>query len=272
MGSQAAFLLVIDRRAILLGLPLVLAGCDAKQSARVVARGHAAYFLWAGVPAPPWLAEAGVLYLLAGEVRAAGSPCFTPLRAVPRLRDPLVWLTVRTERLDWGFAGDGALFARILRELARWEAGGNRLIGLQIDFDAATRGLDGYANFLQAVRRALPPRYRLSVTGLMDWGAHADPASLARLGGTIDEAVIQTYQNRTTIPDYAAYLRRAATLPFPFRVAVVEGGEWREPPELARSAMYRGTVVFLLSPAHGIDCARTLISPAEAACRHRARR
>ena len=61
-------------------------------------------------------------------------------------------------------------------DLVRWQAAGNHVAGLQIDFDAATRGLGSYAAFLAQLRRRLPGHYRLSVTGLMDWSAHGDPA------------------------------------------------------------------------------------------------
>ena len=58
--------------------------------------------------------------------------------------------------------------------------------------------------------------------------------------------VIQTCQGRHTIPGYEGYLAGLSTLPFPYRIGVVEGGEWREPAGLARDPHYRGTVVFLL--------------------------
>jgi hypothetical protein len=151
-------------------------------------------------------------------------------------------MTVRAERLDW----QEAVYRRVLGDLTRWDAAGNRLAGLQIDFDARTRGLAGYAQFLAELRRRLPARYRLSVTGLMDWSAGGDPAALVRLAGTIDEVVIQTYQGRRTIPGYQHYMASLMRLPMPYRVAIVEGGEWQEPPGLAADPEFKGYVVFLL--------------------------
>ena len=165
------------------------------------------------------------------------------LRATPQGAKPALWLVVRANRLDWS----PELHAQVLRQLERWAAA-NRVEGLQIDFDAATKGLDGYAAFLADLRRRLPRRYKLSVTGLMDWSANGDPAALARLAGTIDEVVVQTYQGRTTIPGYEAYLAKLQRLPLPYRVALVEGGEWRAPPGLERDPEFRGYVVFLVSP------------------------
>ncbi|MDE8653052.1 DUF3142 domain-containing protein [Novosphingobium album (ex Liu et al. 2023)] len=241
---------MVTRRALLAGLlgTAALAACRRRQPAaratRVDPRDHAAFFLWAGVRAPDWLGAARTVYLLAGEVPHRDPPRFVPLRAVPRVRGPQVWLTVRVERLDW----PEAVTQTVLQALARWEMAGNRLVGLQVDFDAATRGLAGYAAFLARLRARLPQRWRLSITGLLDWSAGGDPAALARLAGVVDEIVVQTYQGRRTIPGYEAYLRGLRTLPIPFRVALVEGGAWREPPGLAAQPNFRGYVVFLLPP------------------------
>lgn len=221
-------------------IALALAACSGPRD-RVDPARHDAFFLWAGVTPPAAMARARVVYLLAGEVRRDGA--YVPLRAVPHVTGAEVWLVVRAARIDW----TPSLEDRILAELDRW-AGRNRLAGLQIDFDASTRHLDHYAAFLANLRARLPQRYRLSVTGLMDWSAHADPAALARLRGVVDEIVVQSYQGRHTIPGYDAYLARLGRVPVPFRVAVVEGGEWREPAFLRATPAYRGTVVFLLPP------------------------
>jgi hypothetical protein len=151
---------------------------------------------------------------------------------------------VRTERLDWS----EQVYADLAHDAAKWEQAGNRLAGIQVDFDAATRGLGGYAHFLADLRRRLPSRYRLSVTGLMDWSANGDPAALAKLQGFVDEVVIQTYQGRNTIPGYEGYLTALRRVPVPYRIALIERGEWREPPGLRADPRFRGHVVFLLPP------------------------
>lgn len=227
------------RRAAL-ALALLLAGCGAAPEAKVDPARYDAFFLWPGVKPSEPLRRARTLYLLAGEVRAR-EPGFVPLRAVPHLREPEVWMTVRVERLDWR----EDLYARVLIELDRWRAAGNRVAGLQVDFDARTRGLEDYRRFLEDLRRRLPRRYRLSITGLMDWSAQGDPKALAGLAGTVDEVVIQTYQGRRTIPGYQRYMASLARLPLPYKVGLVEHGEWRAPPGLARDPEFRGYVVFL---------------------------
>ncbi|HEX9932331.1 MAG TPA: DUF3142 domain-containing protein [Allosphingosinicella sp.] len=224
---------------------LALAACDRTDPGVVDAGRHDAFWLWAGVRPQPALADAKTLYILDGEILAARPDRYVDLRpGVPRLPNTQLWLVVRTDTLAWPEAALPSLVAR----LDRWAAAGNRVEGLQLDFDAATSGLDAYAAFLREVRRALPARYRLSITGLMDWSANGDPEALAALRGTIDEAVIQTYQGRTTIPGYEAWFRRMKDFPLPFRVGLVQGGEWREPPGLAAEPNFRGYVVFLLNP------------------------
>jgi len=238
---------VIARRALTgLAILALLAGCRASEprhSARVDPRNYDSFFLWGGVRAPGYLDRARTVYILAGEIRRGD-----PLRLVllqpapPRARQPELWLTVRAERLDWG----EGVYGEIDRLLAQWAGAGNRVAGLQVDFDAATRGLEDYRTFLTKLRSRLPKRYGLSVTGLMDWSANGDPAVLAGLVGVVDEVVVQTYQGTRTIPGYARYFRRIARLPVPHRVALVEGGEWSEPPELANDPQFRGYVVFLI--------------------------
>jgi hypothetical protein len=222
---------------------LLGAGCAKEVPQRVDPERHDAFFLWAGVKPPAVLAKARTLYLLDGEVRAGDGRRIVPLRPqAPRIAHAEVWLVVRTERLDW----NEEVYRQLLSDAARWEGNGTRLLGVQIDFDAATRGIAGYAAFLADLRRRLPERYRLSVTGLLDWSANGDPAQLARLRGVVDEVVVQTYQGRKTIPGYEGYIAGLMRLPVPYKVGLVEGGEWRAPPGLERDPEFRGYVVFLL--------------------------
>jgi hypothetical protein len=186
-----------------------------------------------------------VLYILGGEIRRGGPARLIDMRAaVPQVRHGAVWLTVRAERLDW----DEPTWHAVLAMLKHWRAAGNPLEGLQMDFDAATPGLGRYRAFLAEVRRRLPPREHLSITGLLDWSAHGDPAALAGLAGVVDEVVIQTYQGRSTIPGYTTYFRQIERLPIPHKIALVAGGEWTPPPELARDRRLTGYVVFLVKP------------------------
>ncbi len=226
-----------------LALLALLGACSGGDApARVDPARYDAFFLWAGVKPPPALKQAKTLYLLAGELRRDGR--YASLRAVPRVQHADVWLVVRVERLDW----DEAATATVLRELARWRAAGNRMAGVQIDFDSSAKGLAGYAAFLKHLRARLPADMKLSITGLMDWSANADPAALAGLKGVVDEVVVQSYQGRQTIPGYEVYLAKLARVPVPHKVALVEGGQWREVASLKNDPLFRGYVVFLVNP------------------------
>lgn len=227
----------------LLAASLALAGCAQEAPHRVDPARHDAFFLWAGVKPPALLGRARTIYLLDGEVRVGDAGRIVPLRPqAPKIAHAEVWLTVRTERLDW----TEAVYRQLLADAARWEGNGTRLAGVQVDFDAATRGIGGYAEFLSGLRRRLPASYRLSVTGLLDWSANGDPAQLAALRGTVDEVVVQTYQGRRTVPGYEGYMAGLMRLPVPYRVGLVEGGEWHAPPRLEQDPEFRGYVVFLL--------------------------
>jgi hypothetical protein len=94
----------------------------------------------------------------------------------------------------------------------------------------------------------LPAQYRLGITGLLDWSANGDPKGLDSLAGTVDEVVLQIYQGRRVIPGYGAYLAKLGRLKIPFRVGLLQNGEWTPPPDLASNPRFQGYVVFLRNP------------------------
>ncbi len=236
--------MTLRRWAIAGAVCLTLISCNGGND-RIDPVDYDSFYLWAGVRPQPALDRATTIYILDGEVRRGGMDRLEPLRpAVPHVRNAEVWLVVRAARLDWG----EGVWRDVLGDLDRWQSGGNRLAGLQVDFDASTRGIVKYARFLAEVRARLSRRYRLSVTGLMDWGANGDPAALGKLTGVIDEVVVQTYQGRTTIPGSSAYIDRLARLPIQHKLALMQGGIWHAPPALARDPGFAGYVVFLRNP------------------------
>lgn len=229
----------------------LVTGCHRQpvgEEPRVDPAAYDAFYLWPGVR-PTRDMHAKTVYLLDGEVRRGGPSRLERLRmGAPKLPGKTIWLVVRAERLDWSDAVDAA----ILNDLQRWKEAGNDVAGLQVDFDAATKGIESYAEFLNNLRQRLPRRWQLSITGLMDWSAHGDPRALTSLAKTIDEVVVQTYQGRTTIPGYEGYFERMKDFPIPFRVALVGNGFWREPPGLTQHPQFRGYVVFLLKSAEPV--------------------
>ena len=252
MGAGAEVLLVGRRcgcaaaLAVTLGLALGLASSAAAGTVR--AADYDAFWLWAGVKPQPALAVARTLYILQGQVAPLSADVEGRLiaqgGAVPHLRGVEIWLDYRAHTLRWS----PAVYAQILARLARWRAAGDPVVGLQIDFDSGTRHLADYAAFLQSLRARLPPDCRLSITGLLDWSSQGDSAALDALGGVVDEVVLQTYQGRRTIPGYEAYLARLGRLKVPFKIGLVQGGDWRAPPDLTANPWFQGYVVFLKNP------------------------
>ena len=240
-------------RFLSLTLLLVLVACqreaggnDGGAVGRVDAADHDAFWLWAGVRPQPVLDDARTIYILQGEVRGRPAHIVSQRPATPRVGHAELWIVYRVETIIW----TDAIMPQILAHLERWRAAGNDVRGVQIDFDAATRGLGGYAAFLKQVRAQLPKGTALSVTGLLDWSSRADdPSGLNALAGVVDEVVLQTYQGRTTIKGYEAYLAHLDRLKIPFKIGLVQHGEWTEPAGLKTHPYYRGDVVFLLNSA-----------------------
>jgi len=246
-------LVTLPRSLFSLLIAVILASCsagDGRSNDDIVdAHDYDAFWLWAGVKPQPVLKSAQEIYILAGEVRAGDKAEFIPLRAPPNINHAKVWLVVRVETLDW----TSSQFEMLTDLVDRWERAGNNLVGVQIDFDAETRHLDSYAAFLGQIREQLSDEYLLGVTGLMDWSANGDPKHIKQLAGVIDEVIYQTYQGRNTIPRYAKWMRNLNHTPMPFRIGLVQEGEWKEPPNLTKNAKFRGYVVFLLNPRASVQ-------------------
>lgn len=237
------------RPALLLrGLALAIAlALPSPASAEVRAADYQAFWLWGGVTPSPILAQARTLYILQGEVHADHRHDTVDIQAqginIPRLKDAQIWLVYRANTLDWPDRATEVINAQV----QRWRQAGNKIVGIQIDFDAATRRLGTYAGFLQGLRRHLAPDCQLGITGLLDWSSKIDPATLGQLKGVVDEVVIQTYQGRQTIANYGAYLSHLGRLTLPFKIGLVEAGDWTAPAGLATNPWFRGYVVFLVN-------------------------
>lgn len=213
----------------------------------VNASDYDAFWLWSGVTPQPVLKQAKTLYILQGQINATrrtpgrGVQLIAQGMSVPRITRGDVWVVYRAHTLRW----PEPVYRQLLGQVQRWRDAGNPVVGIQIDFDARTQYLHEYAQFLRDLRQRLPQDLRLSITGLMDWSNNADPAAIAQLNGVVDEVVVQTYQGRHSIPDYAAYLPRLNRLGLPFKIGLIQGGEWQAPKYLKDSAWFRGYVVFL---------------------------
>jgi Protein of unknown function (DUF3142) len=247
LGAFGDLLLVRAARAFLLAL-LLIAAAPAAADGIVRAADYDSYWLWAGVRARPELDKAKTIYLLQGEIGADRTDGAARLKAqggaAPGPHTPALWLAYRVRSLDWG----PEIAAAIYHRLVLWRAQPGRVIGVQMDFDASTRGLKNYVAFLSALRQALPADCELSVTGLMDWASQASPEDLDALSGTVDEVVFQTYRGRQTVEDIDAYLARLDRFRIPFRLGLAEGASWSPPAALALNPHFQGYVVFLRNP------------------------
>jgi Protein of unknown function (DUF3142) len=229
-----------------LALLLVLGGCKARTDIPVRGEDYDSFWLWAGVKPEALLSGARSLYLLEGEVTGDKPVHFSSrLARAPHVKGSVLWMVVRVETLDW----PPEMASEIVARLGRWRAAGSNVAGLQIDFDARTKNLGDYSAFLARLRLQLPQNAKLSITGLLDWSANGDPEGLKQLSKTVDEVVIQTYQGHKTIPGYQAYFAKLKGFPIPFRVGLVQGGEWKEPSGLASHPHFQGYTVFLVNPA-----------------------
>ncbi|RYC40389.1 DUF3142 domain-containing protein [Pectobacterium zantedeschiae] len=206
------------------------------------------FWLWAAVRPQPILHRAQTLYLHQGEIaRRQGKVVFLRQGIPPsQLRVNRIWLAFRMTTLE---LSDRHL-NRMLKLREKWQRHGNQVAGIQIDFDAKSYQLAGYVAFLTQLRERLPEDCQLSITGLLDWSKTGDVTALNRLQGKLDEVVVQTYQGRNTITNYAEYLPALMKLTLPFRLGLVQNGKWEQQwqQRLATSPYYRGEVVFLVNP------------------------
>ncbi len=218
-----------------------------RAESRVEAENYRQFWLWGAVKPQPVLRQAQRLYLLQGHIGQQGEAVRLQPQGLPPslLKVPELWLSYRVATLDW----QPGVVRDLLRQRASWLAKGNRVIGIQIDFDAATPKLAAYAEFLRWLRRQLPADCQLGITGLLDWGANGDIATLNGLSGVVDELVVQTYRSRATVGNYALYLPALQHLTLPFKLGLVQDGAWQLDwqRQFARQPNYRGEVVFLLN-------------------------
>jgi hypothetical protein len=220
---------------------------NAQAAAQTVkAQDYDSFWLWAGVTPQPVLSRAKTIYILQGQVDIPdrGDRAVRMIAqggAIGKIRNDELWLVYRAHTLRWS----PAIYEQIFARLKLWKSAGNKVKGVQIDFDSATRHLDEYASFLKDFRTRLPPEQQLGITGLLDWSSERGTASLNAMSGVVDEVILQTYQGRSTIPGYQTYLARTDTLKIPFKIGLVQDGKWQAPDHLASNAYFKGYVVFL---------------------------
>jgi hypothetical protein len=224
---------------------LVISGVANAQT--VNAADYDAFWLWAGVTPQPVLNKAKTVYLIQGQIEVPPGKSERSVQliaqggAISQIKNKEIWIVYRAHTLRW----TPAIYAQILARLKRWQAKGNAVKGIQIDFDSSTRHLDEYADFLRDLRMRLPLDQSLSITGLLDWSTDSGVTSLNSMADVVDEIILQTYQGRHTIPDYQNYLTHTDRIHIPFKIGLIQDGDWQAPVGLEENMMFRGYVVFL---------------------------
>jgi hypothetical protein len=135
---------------------------------------------------------------------------------------------------------------KIKSDIDRWQSQGNRISGIQFDFDSGTNVLESYADFLATARRLLPKEITLSVTGLMDWGNSATD-NLSSVQQATDEIIFQTYQGKKTLPHLRPYFKKILAKKIDFKVGLVDGGsiDPNDFTDVLSSAHFKGFVIFM---------------------------
>lgn len=210
------------------------------------ANHHDAFWIWGDIRTAPYLYQAKTLYILQGDIAYQKSQRKIMLQpqgiAVKQLPNQQIWLVFRNHDLNWS----DTHYQMIIRRLDRWRGQGNHIVGVQIDFDSKTQALYDYAVFLQKLRQHLPTHYQISITGLLDWTNMRDTQTLQLLKDNINELVIQSYQGRHTVPNYQDYLKRISAMGLPYKVGLVQHGQWNPKVDLNTDPNFKGYVVFLL--------------------------
>ncbi len=234
-------------RILLVILAFMAALQPLSSSAAVNAENYSSFWVWGGVKPQPVLARAENVYILQGEITRIKKNTGFETTLIPqgmgvaRIKTGKIWLVYRVNTLQW----DENAAAAIVMRLEEWRQSGNPVVGLQIDFDAKTRQLHRYADFLKQLRSRIPAEYKLGITGLLDWSSTGDIKVINKLSGTIDEIIIQTYQGRRTIANYKSYLPPLQRLSIPFKIGLIQYGTWQQEMNIESNPWFRGYVVFL---------------------------
>lgn len=202
------------------------------------------FWLWSGVKAQSVLEKASAIYLLRGQIIEnynQNTYLINQRDFITPHSNQQIWLVYRAHTLNW----NQSILTALNKELKHWQINNIPIKGIQIDFDAPTQKLSDYISFLKKIRAWLPKNYQLSITGLLDWGGNSDPVIINQLANTIDEVVFQTYQGSKTITSYQVYLKKLESIKLPFKIGIIQYGDWQPLLSLEKNSYFKGYVVFL---------------------------
>lgn len=236
--------------ALLFSIFMFSRSANSSAEQKIDAQHYDAFWIWGDIRTASYLYQAKTLYILQGDIahkKQQGKIVLQPQGiAAKLLPQQQIWLVFRNHDLDWS----DEHYQMIIRRLDSWRHQGNHVLGVQIDFDSKTQALYDYGLFLQKLRQHLPAHYQISITGLLDWTNTRDDQTLTLLKNNINELVIQTYQGRQTVPNYQDYLKRISAMGLPYKVGLVQHGQWNPKIDLNTDPNFKGYVVFLLKDSY----------------------
>ncbi len=222
-----------------------LSAYSAPISAPTPLKSSSAYWLWAGHKVQNFHSDS-VLYLHQGHVKKpnAKERGFLSLGFSPhKIKARSLYVVIRMDNLLY----DTQFILALVRRIKRWESRGNKVEGLQLDFDSSTLKLLKYSNYLKFVRATLPVQYKLSITGLADWLVSGQQHVIA-ISQSVDEIVFQLYQYKTAHKNLKPYFLSLKSSGIHFKLGLVQRGKYnkRQLRQLTGLPNYRGSVIFTL--------------------------
>lgn len=209
---------------------------------------HVSYWLWAGITADNAPSDAE-LYVYQGLITSHDRRMnYRRIGLYPHpIKCTKLFLVYRLE----GSLPDPKKLVSIFEDSAsQWQRHNIEPVGVQLDFDSPTSKLLIYSNFLKNVRKLLPAKYALSITGLGDWAVYGNINVMKSIAHTTNEIVFQLYQGWLPLPNTPDYIRTLSKYPLKFRVGFLS----RYPNEnyiaiLKQNRKFNG-VIYFIQKAH----------------------
>ncbi|MBA4749900.1 MAG: DUF3142 domain-containing protein [Alphaproteobacteria bacterium] len=201
-----------------------------------------AHWVWSGITVQD-VPATGTLYLYQGHAtQKNGALSFTKHGLYPHALRRDLFLVYR---LTKPLPAPQDLAAIFNHHQTKWTRSGAKVLGIQLDFDAATKGLASYAQYLRDLRRYVNTPDKISITGLGDWITRAPHAAQNELMNACDEIVFQLYQERAPLPGIEMFLKKLAHFNRPFKIGLLANANpERYTDMLAQLSHCQGIVLF----------------------------
>ncbi|MCE2950978.1 MAG: DUF3142 domain-containing protein [Alphaproteobacteria bacterium] len=176
------------------------------------------HWVWAGITVKD-VPATGILYLYQGHVtQKNGALSYTKHGLYPHALARDLFLVYR---LTKPLPAPEDLAAIFHHHQSKWTQSDTRVLGIQLDFDAATKDLAVYAQYLRDLRRHVRAPSKISITGLGDWITSAPRAAQGDLMDACDEIVFQLYQERAPLPHIETFFKKLVPFNRPFKVGLL---------------------------------------------------